>query len=160
MLTNGGTLREVQAHDLAVFFEQQLDPEAGRMAAFPSRDRDTFMAHWTQCLAETTTILRTIVCDGEVAGHVVCWQQEGEHRVGYWLGREHWDKGIVSAALAQFLRLVATRPLTARVAQHNIASLRVLQKCGFAVCGEETFQGIDGEPGSGFIMTLEAGGSE
>jgi RimJ/RimL family protein N-acetyltransferase len=34
------------------------------------------------------------------------------------------------------LRLVTTRPLYAHVAQHNIASVRVLQKCGFTITGK------------------------
>jgi RimJ/RimL family protein N-acetyltransferase len=92
---------------------------------------------------------------GEVAGNVVCWEHAGERRVGYWLGREHWGKGIASAALSQFLRQITTRPLYARVAQQNRASIRVLQKCGFTICGEDTFQGIDGEPGLEFAMVLE-----
>src|SRR5262245_57285020 len=150
MLTNEVTLREVQPNDLAVFFEQQLDPGARRTAAFPGRDRDAFLAHWPKWLAGGTAILRTIVFDGKLAGNVVCWEQAGERRVGYWLGREYWGKGIASAALSQFLRRVTTRPLYARVAQHNIASIRVLQKCGFTMSGEDTFQGIDGEPGLEF----------
>jgi hypothetical protein len=35
-------LREVTKEDLPIFFEHQLDAEATRMAAFPSRDRDAF----------------------------------------------------------------------------------------------------------------------
>jgi hypothetical protein len=31
-------LRDVVDSDLPIFFEHQRDPEAGRMAAFPSRD--------------------------------------------------------------------------------------------------------------------------
>jgi hypothetical protein len=38
------TLREVTKEDLPIFFEHQLDAEATRMAAFPSRDREAFMA--------------------------------------------------------------------------------------------------------------------
>ena len=57
--------------------------------------------------------------------------------MGYWLGREYWAKGIATRALGQFLRIVRLRPLYARVAQDNHASIRVLEKCGFAICGEE-----------------------
>ncbi|HEX3817639.1 MAG TPA: hypothetical protein VHW03_05060 [Chthoniobacterales bacterium] len=39
------TLREMTKEDLPIFFQHQLDTEATRMAAFPSRDRDAFMAH-------------------------------------------------------------------------------------------------------------------
>jgi hypothetical protein len=37
-------LRDVMEDDLPLFFEQQLDPEANRMAAFAPRDRDAFLA--------------------------------------------------------------------------------------------------------------------
>jgi len=43
-------LRDVTAGDLPAFFEHQRDPEANRMAAFPARDRDAFMAHWAKIL--------------------------------------------------------------------------------------------------------------
>jgi RimJ/RimL family protein N-acetyltransferase len=39
--------------------------------------------------------------------------------------------------LKEFLRLEQTRPLTAVVAKDNIASLRVLEKCGFTIIGED-----------------------
>lgn len=38
------TLREVTQEDLPIFLEHQLDVEATRMAAFPSRDRDAATA--------------------------------------------------------------------------------------------------------------------
>ena len=37
-------LRDVIASDLPIFFEQQFDPVANQMAAFPARDREAFMA--------------------------------------------------------------------------------------------------------------------
>jgi RimJ/RimL family protein N-acetyltransferase len=147
------TLREVQESDLPIFFEYQLDRDATRMAAFPSRARDAFMAHWAKCLADETAILKTIVFRGEVAGSVVCWEQAGERRVGYWLGKAYWGKGIASAGLSLFLRQMKERPLSAYVAKHNIASIRVLEKCGFAVEREGKFSeaGIEGDE---FIMRL------
>jgi len=156
MITNEVTLREVQESDLATFFEQQLDPEAIRMAAFPSRTRDAFMAHWAKSRAQETSILKTIIFQGEVAGNIVYWEQSGECKVGYWLGKEYWARGIASAALSQFLRLVKVRPLYARVAKHNIASIRVLEKCGFIVAGEDKFSDDDGKEGEEFIFKLGA----
>jgi hypothetical protein len=37
-------LREVTEADLPILFERQRDPEAARMAVFPSRDRQAFLA--------------------------------------------------------------------------------------------------------------------
>ena len=74
------TLREVTQEDLPMFFEHQLDAEATRMAAFPSRDRDAFMAHWARIMSKETNetgILNTILADGTVAGNVVYWEAAG-----------------------------------------------------------------------------------
>ncbi len=60
------TLREVTQEDLPIFFEDQLDAEATRMAAFPSRDRNAFMAHWLRIMGKETNasgILNTILVD-------------------------------------------------------------------------------------------------
>lgn len=150
------SLREVLESDLPIFFAQQLEPEAICMAAFPARDQTAFMAHWRKIMTDGTTILRTIVWHGNVAGNIVSWEDFGKWKVGYWFGKEYWGMGIASAALARFLGQVKIRPLFAHVAKRNAASIRVMQKCGFTVCGEDTFCGIDGEQGEEFIMTLQA----
>jgi RimJ/RimL family protein N-acetyltransferase len=150
------SLRDVRESDLPIFFEQQLDSDATRMAAFPARSHDAFMAHWAKSAPGETTILKTIVVNGEVAGNIVSWEQSGEPKVGYWLGKAYWGQGIASEALSQFLLLVKVRPLYARVAKQNLASIRVLQKCGFTMYGEDTFTGIDGEVGEEFILALGA----
>ena len=133
------TLRDVTEADLPVFFEFQRDPVANEMAAFPARDREAFMEHWTaNILGNDTGRSRTILLDGEVVGNMLSWEQSGDTLVGYWIGREHWGKGVASRALALFLVEVDIRPLHAHVAKHNAGSLRVLEKCGFRVVGEQT----------------------
>ena len=130
-------LVKVAPEHLEVLFEQQLDPEATRMAAFPSRDREAFMAHWAKIIANPTGTARAILVDGRVAGNIVSFVAGGETLVGYWLGREFWGQGIATRALAAFLPLVPARPLLAHVAKHNIGSIRVLEKCGFTLAREE-----------------------
>ncbi len=157
-MTTDLCLRGVEDEDLAVFFEQQLDPEATRMAAFRSRDREAFAAHWAKVRADPNATVRTVVYQGKVAGSIFAWHDAGEVRVGYWHGREFWGKGVASAALAQFLKVLEGRPLHARVAKHNAASVRVLQKCGFTICGEDKFTDpVLGEVEE-FILTLAGGG--
>ena len=51
--------------------------------------------------------------------------------------RKYWGKGIVTKALTEFLTNITERPLYAHVAKHNIASIRVLEKCGFRKVGED-----------------------
>ena len=124
-------LRMVVEDDLPIFFEHQRDPEANAMAAFASREREAFMAHWHKIMGGRTNILRTILFDGMVAGNIVSWESAGEHNVGYWIGKEFWGSGIATEALRQFLVEVPDRPLYAHVIKHNLASQRVLEKCGF-----------------------------
>ena len=125
-------LREVHADDLDAFFEHQTDAEAVAMAAFPARDRQAFLAHWARVLDDPRNRTWTILVAGDVAGYIACFPQHDVLNVGYWLGRPFWGRGIATAALAQLLGEVPARPLFARVAEHNVGSRRVLEKCGFA----------------------------
>ncbi len=147
-------LRDVREADLPIFFEHQRDPEANRMAAFPPRDADAFMSHWTTILADRTVITKTVLVDGQVAGNVVSFESSGERHVGYWIGGEHWGKGVATQALSAFLGFETTRPLHARVATHHVASMRVLEKCGFTISGG----GLSDAPGDGveeLLLKLE-----
>jgi RimJ/RimL family protein N-acetyltransferase len=150
-------LRDVIADDLPIFFEQQLDPTATQMANFPPRDRDTFMTHWTtKVLGHEAVGVKTILYDTHVAGNIVCWKQDGRSLIGYWLGKEYWGKGIATQALTEFLRQVTPRPLYAYVAQHNLASKRVLEKCGFTVVSEdEPPTAKPDEESEDFLLKLE-----
>jgi RimJ/RimL family protein N-acetyltransferase len=130
-------LRELSDADLAIFFEHQRDPAGVAMAGVPSRDREAFTAHWRKIRADPTVILRAIEVDGEAAGNLVSWQSDEGRLVGYWIGREHWGKGIATAGLSRFLEIVTERPLRALVAGGNAGSIRVLEKCGFTRCGED-----------------------
>jgi RimJ/RimL family protein N-acetyltransferase len=131
-------LRSVTDADIEVFYEQQLDAEARRVAVFPLRDHDTFTTHWRdRILANEDNYAWTIDADGQVAGHMLCFPRDGKREVGYWLGRDYWGRGIATAALAAMLREVRERPLYAYVVRSNVGSIRVLEKCGFRTIGSE-----------------------
>ena len=148
-------LRDVMADDLPVLFEQQTDPEAIRMAAFPSRDREAFMAHWSKLMADDALTLRTIVFEGQVAGYISSWQEDNQRLVAYWIGKNFWGKKIASQTLAEFLHIVTTRPLFAHVAIHNIASIRVLEKCGFTISSDETKSSTASDGVEEVVMKLD-----
>lgn len=134
------TLRAVVPDDLPFFFTHQLDSTANQMAAFTAKDptdREAFTAHWSKILDNDAILKMTILFHGEVVGHVLSFEQFGTPAVSYWIGKEHWGKGIATQALTVFLDLIDTRPLYARAAKDNHGSVRVLQKCGFEICGED-----------------------
>lgn len=151
------SLRDVTKSDIQVFFENQLDPDAANMAAFPARDRDAHTAHWTKIMDDQTVVTKTILFEGEVAGNIVSWLQGGKWLVGYWIGKSYWGKGVATKALAEFLGHVQERPLFAHVAKHNVGSIRVLEKCGFTISGEhEGVPNGDGNPVEEFLLELRA----
>jgi RimJ/RimL family protein N-acetyltransferase len=137
-----GVLRAVVEADLPIFYEYESDREAAAMAAFPSRERDAFMARWAKTLADDSALTWAVVSDGAVAGNIGCWEDDGRRLVGYWIGREFWGRGLATQALAELLDVVDARPLHAYVAKSNLASIRVLEKCGFVKVGEHA--GDDG----------------
>lgn len=151
-------LRDVRKDDLSTFFEQQLDPEANHTAAFTRKDpadREAFDAHWNKIMRDEAITIKTILYDKQVAGHVLSFVQFGEREVSYWIGKEYWGKGTATKALSAFLAQVKERPLYARAAKDNFASLRVLEKCGFRITREDKgFANARGEEVEEFVMRL------
>ncbi|MFF0451405.1 GNAT family N-acetyltransferase [Streptomyces sp. NPDC004609] len=153
------SLREVQDSDLIVFYAHSNDPQGVRMAAFTAddpSDRTRFDAHWARIRQDQAVVVRTVTGEsGEAVGHVSVFGPPGEREVTYWIGREHWGRGVATAALRQLLDAVPERPLHARAAADNAGSIRVLEKCGFVVIGHERgFANARGEEIDEVVLTL------
>ncbi|WP_082034241.1 GNAT family N-acetyltransferase [Cohnella kolymensis] len=159
-MDNDVFLRDIQADDLPIFFEQQLDATANFMAAFTAKepgDKDAFKAHWEKIINKETIIKKTIIYHGKVAGHVSSFEQFGEQEVSYWIGRQYWGQGVATKALFQFLDYINVRPLYARAAKDNTASIRVLQKCGFKIISEDKgFSNSRSEEVEEYILKLSS----
>jgi len=122
-------LREIEDRDLGVLFDHSSDRDAVRMAAFTSPeadDRTTFEQRWARLRSDRSTTNGVVEIGGRVAGHIASFDLEGHREVTYWIGREDWGRGIATRALQAFLQLEATRPLYARAASDNAASIRVM----------------------------------
>ncbi|MBA3471390.1 MAG: GNAT family N-acetyltransferase [Herpetosiphonaceae bacterium] len=160
LLTSSVLLRDVVDTDLVIFFAQQQDPTANHMAAFGARDPnswETFSAHWAKNMAEATNTIKTILFRGAVAGHVVSFIHFDNVEVAYWLGQDYWGQGIATAALKLLLGQITLRPLYACAVKDNRASLRVLEKCGFVIAGEDTgFSHARDQEVEEFILILAA----
>lgn len=126
-------LRKIVPLDLATFYQFNLDAEGNRLAATIPRNAAAFAAHWNGVFADSAIVARAICVDDELAGYISCFQRGAMQLVGYWVARDLWGKGVATCALKLLLDEVTTRPLHAQVAASNLASLRVLQKCGFVV---------------------------
>jgi RimJ/RimL family protein N-acetyltransferase len=130
-------LRPLEDADLDAIYEHQADRAAAELAGVPSRERPAFDDHWRRIRADPDTFFRAIEEGGQVAGYIFTFIHDGRRVVGYWVGREFWDRGLATQALAEFLPLVEERPLQATVALGNRASVRVLEKNGFRLLREE-----------------------
>ncbi|GIJ79363.1 Protein N-acetyltransferase, RimJ/RimL family [Micromonospora phaseoli] len=139
-MTDDLRLRPVTEDDLVEFFVHQLDPEANKMAAFGSEDptdRRAFAARWVRILTGPENLARTVTVDGTVVGHVLAFPVGDRTEVSYWIDRARWGHGYATRALTALLREVSRRPLHARTATDNAASLAVLRRCGFVVRGTD-----------------------
>lgn len=102
---------------------------------------DSWIAH---CIdeGEPPRNLSIVVAD-QAVGAIGLELLEGEKRltanVGYWLARQHWNQGIVTAALSTFTEYAWSsfeiERLQASVFAWNPASARVLEKCGYRLEG-------------------------
>lgn len=135
------TLRATRAGDLDELFRIQLDPDANFMAAFTAEDpsdRAAFDAHWERLFSRDDVDARTVRCDGRIVGRVGRWidAETGMPEVTYWIDREHWGRGIATRAMRLFLD-TQPRPLRARAAADNAASVALLGKLGFIEVGRD-----------------------
>ncbi|MGK5678301.1 GNAT family N-acetyltransferase [Actinoplanes sp. URMC 104] len=133
-------LRPIDDADLDALFEQMRDPESVRMAAFTAEDPDdraAFDAHMARVRALPDAALHAVTADGRLVGTAGNYVMDGRTEVTYWIDRSFRGRGIAGRALALLLETIPVRPVHARAASDNAASLRVLRRAGFTVIGTE-----------------------
>ena len=108
---------------------------------FPHPYTDADADSWLSLLAKMSLPTHwAIEVEGEAAGGIGVMFGEGVYarsaHFGYWLGEPHWGRGIMTAAARRTTEHVFSAfelvRLEAPVFEWNPASMRVLEKCGFA----------------------------
>ena len=133
-------LRKTEISDLEFFFVFQLDREANYLAAFTPKDpadKTAYLEKYTNLLNIRTVNMQTIMVDKIIAGSISKFEMEGEAEITYWIDKKFWGKGVATTALKKFLTIENSRPILGRVAFDNIASQKVLEKCGFIKIGKD-----------------------
>lgn len=145
-------LRDVQEDDLPVFMRQHRDREAYFMAALdftevPADDAQ-FMARWQKYVQNPGTVAKTILAGDEIAGYIYRYGEDDEKYVCVWLGKDFWGRQIATQALRLFIEhCCPIKALNAVTAKDNVASRRVLEKCGFGLVLEyKTYSNMRGGP--------------
>ncbi len=98
--------------------------------------------------------------DGAVLGRFNLYEiGHGTAEVGYRVAQSVSGRGVATEALGRLCEVARTRlslrTLSARTSGENIASQRVLEKCGFLAVGEAE---VGGRPGRTYHVVLEPSG--
>ena len=145
------SLRPVADRDISAFWTNH---QGNRPDEATSAHQEAFAARWRSVLDNRNAPIKTIVVAVEAIGYIAHFRRNDLPEVSYELGQPHWGKGFATAALRQFLGEITERPLYARAAKDNAASIRVLQKCGFAIVADDLFTDADGRAREEFIFAL------
>ena len=139
---NGCVIRSWQAGDELRLADHANDREIwlNLRDRFPhpytQTDAGQWIAHVLTANPETNF---AISIDGEVVGGIGLVLHDDIERcaaeVGYWLSRQYWGRGIVTAALQVFTQYAFTHFTLNRLYAvpflHNQGSIRVLEKAGY-----------------------------
>jgi ribosomal-protein-alanine N-acetyltransferase len=130
-------------------------------AAFISDRGDEFFDHFTEqhkaLLAEQDAGIRAayvlVAEDGSVLGRFnLFFTGEGAAVLGYRVAQDVAGKGVATATVRELCRLAAdrhgVRTLDAATSADNVASAKVLAKCGFVLVGPADPADIGGKSGS------------
>ncbi len=139
-------LKPVREDGVAALYAMHSDEASAWQAGvgLSGRSLPEFRARMLKKAPDTKNmVISAIWLDGEMVGDVSSFLRGNKREVGYWVTRAHWGKGVASKALPLFLPFVMDiypkSPLYARVVDGNIASIKLLQKCGFKPVERDTF---------------------
>jgi RimJ/RimL family protein N-acetyltransferase len=141
-------LRAIDDDDLDAVFEMMRDRDSIAAAAFTAEDPDdrgAFDAWITRQRTDPDVAYFVVTERGGFAGTIAAFTIEGDREVSYWIAQHAWGRGVATEALRLLVSREPERPLFARAAAHNAASIAVLEKNGFT----ELSRDVDFAPGLG-----------
>jgi len=109
--------------------------------SFPYPYRQSDAREWVRLASrEALNLVFAIDVDGFAVGAIGLRPRDDVHsltaEIGYWLGEEHWNRGIATEAVIAVCRYafetLGMVRVFAEVFEWNAASMRVLEKAGFA----------------------------
>ena len=108
--------------------------------AFPHPYIEANAEEWISSILEEKVKTKfAIVVDGKAIGGIGVEKKEDVYvqtmELGYWIGEEYWNKGIITEAIQAIVDYVFEKfdiiRLEAHVYHWNIGSMRALEKVGF-----------------------------
>jgi [ribosomal protein S5]-alanine N-acetyltransferase len=131
-------LRNFEPEDAVMVAQLVGDEAVSKWTAnipFPYSEQDAI--EWiTSTRSDTFRKPYAVVWDGRLVACVSYWPCEPAGvEVGYWVGKDFWNRGICTSALKLLLTseyFPARTDVFAKVMSQNFGSQRVLEKCGFS----------------------------
>ena len=134
------TLRDFNEDDTTQLLSILNDPEVVRYLSSKIPSPYTLEdAKWWISTGSQIGIVKAIDLNGLLVGCIGAEQGEFEYQrsaeIGYWIAKDYWRQGIATQAINELIALVFNTTdiirLYACVFSLNIASMYVLEKCGF-----------------------------
>ncbi|WP_156308331.1 GNAT family N-acetyltransferase [Sphingobacterium endophyticum] len=133
-------LVKTELKDLERLFEFQKQKEGIYLAAFTASDpgdKEAYLSKFERILKDPKIQNYTIFLNNIIVGSIAKFPLDGKIEITYWIDRDLWGKGIASKSLAKLIEMDSDRPIYGRVAFDNLASQKVLKKCGFIRIAED-----------------------
>lgn len=142
-------LRKLTMDDAKAMFDGWCnDPDVTRYTTWnPHKNIDetiSLLSSWIKEYDDPDT-LRYGIClksNGKLIGSIdVVGYINGNPEIGYCLARKYWNKGYMTEACLAFLKYlfrIGFRKILIEAKADNIASNRVIEKCGFSFTHQET----------------------
>ncbi len=133
-------VRPVELSDAPALAKHGSNPRVSINNHLPSPMTLDAAEQWVKTrLDQSSTVLCAIEVHGEVVGAIGLTVQPGPKshsaEIGFWIGEDHWNKGITTEAVRAFTEYGFTQHGLSRIYAHvfgwNTASMHVLEKCGY-----------------------------
>ena len=111
---------------------------------FPSPYTIDLARNWIQFVRDNESTTRFVIAnDKEAIGEIGVVIQPDVHlytaEIGFWIGEPYWGNGLMTQAVSWMVEYcfseLGLKRIFADVMEYNIASQKVLQKCGFELEG-------------------------
>lgn len=146
------TLEERTADTVKIYFEKASKPEIKQVLPQKAKTVEEALEDYEKTLLpDANSFGQTVYVDGQYVGDVWCYcidlDDEPNCMVSYCIFEpEYWFKGIATTALNMFIQTISAKykvkTIGAFTFAHNHASIRVLEKNGFALVEEFEEEGI------------------
>lgn len=140
-------LRKLTLKDAKDIYENVKDREVSKWTAtipypYPKDGAKKFIRRAKYEAEKGKSLILGIEFDKKVVGvvslmHINKIRKRAE--IGYWLGKRHWGKGIMTQAVREILKIAFKREklhrIYAKIYQENTSSQKIMEKCGFKLEG-------------------------